>query len=574
MIALPQTPLDRWLPKLVLCLRQYNLRFFTADAIAGVTVGFVALPLAMAFGIASGVTPQAGIYTAVIAGFLISALGGSRTQIGGPTGAFVVIVAGIVTKFGLSGLFMVTMMAGVMLIVMGATGLGTAVKFIPRPVTIGFTNGIAVLIASTQIRDFLGLKTGVVPSEFIGRLQVLFSHLNTIDLRTAAVGCASLAIILLWPFLTKRIPGSIVALLGATTVVIVFQMPVDTVGSRFGGIPTGLPSIHVPTFRTDLILPLLPSALTVALLAAVESLLSAVVADAMSGDKHNSNIELIAQGVANVATPLFGGIPATGAIARTATNIRSGAKTPVSGIVHALTLASILLVAAPLAKFIPLATLAAVLFVVAYNMGEWREIGTILKLSRADRAVWAATFALTVLADLTLAVEVGMALAALLYIYRISQTTTVATVTPEYIESGRAHILQDKELPPYVTILRIHGPFLFGTTDKLAEETEDLKKFAPVVVLRVRNMTAIDATGLHALEVFSDRLRKTGRTLLVCGAREQPSRMLDRAEFVRHIGKENILPDVQAALKRAREVNTSFEGLGNEIAVDLRRAAL
>jgi SulP family sulfate permease len=231
-------------------------------------------------------------------------------------------------------------------------------------------------------------------------------------------------------------------------------------------------------------------------------------------------------------------------------------------------------VAAPLAKFIPLATLAAVLFVVAYNMGEWREIGTILKLSRADRAVWAATFALTVLADLTLAVEVGMALAALLYIYRISQTTTVATVTPEYIESGRAHILQDKELPPYVTILRIHGPFLFGTTDKLAEETEDLKKFAPVVVLRVRNMTAIDATGLHALEVFSDRLRKTGRTLLVCGAREQPSRMLDRAEFVRHIGKENILPDVQAALKRAREVNTSFEGLGNEIAVDLRRAAL
>jgi SulP family sulfate permease len=574
MIALPQTPLDRWLPKLVLCMRQYNLRVFTADAIAGLTVGFVALPLAMAFGIASGVTPQAGIYTAIIAGFLISALGGSRTQIGGPTGAFVVIVAGIVAKFGLSGLFMVTMMAGVMLIVMGATGLGTAVKFIPRPVTIGFTNGIAVLIASTQIRDFLGLTTGVVPSEFIGRLQVLFSHLNTIDLRTAAVGCASLAIILLWPFLTKRIPGSIVALLGATTVVIVFQMPVDTVGSRFGGIPTGLPAIQVPTFRADLILPLVPSALTVALLAAVESLLSAVVADAMSGDKHNSNIELIAQGVANVATPLFGGIPATGAIARTATNIRSGAKTPVSGIVHALTLASILLVAAPLAKFIPLATLAAVLFVVAYNMGEWREIGTILKLSRADRAVWAATFALTVLADLTLAVEVGMALAALLYIYRISQTTTVATVTPEYIESGRAHILQDKELPPYVTILRIHGPFLFGTTDKLAEETEDLKKFAPVVVLRVRNMTAIDATGLHALEVFSDRLRKTGRTLLVCGAREQPSRMLDRAEFVRHIGKENILPDVQAALKRAREVNTSFEGLGNEIAVDLRRAAL
>jgi SulP family sulfate permease len=562
MIALPQTPLDRWLPKIVLCLRQYNLRFFSADVIAGL----VALPLAMAFGIASGVTPQAGIYTAVVAGFIISALGGSRTQIGGPTGAFVVIVAGIVAKFGLSGLFMVTMMAGVMLVVMGATGLGTAVKFIPRPVTIGFTNGIAVLIASTQIR--------AIPSEFIGRLQALISHLYTTDPRTALVGCCSLAIIFLWPFITKRIPGSIIALLAGTLAVIVFQLPVDTIGSKFGGIPTGLPAIHVPTFRADLILPLLPSALTVALLAAVESLLSAVVADGMSGDKHNSNVELIAQGLANIATPLIGGIPATGAIARTATNIRSGGKTPVAGIVHALTLAVILLVAAPLAKFIPLATLAAVLFVVAYNMGEWREIGTILKLSRADKAVWAATFGLTVLADLTLAVEVGMALAALLYIHRISQTTTVATVTPEYIESGRAHILQDKEVPAYVTILRIHGPFLFGTTDKLAEETEDLNKFASVVVLRVRNMTAIDATGLHALEVFSDRLGKTGRTLLVCGAREQPARMLDQAEFVRRIGKENILPDVQAALTRAMEVSTSFGGLGKEIAADLRRAPL
>ena len=557
MIALPETPLDQWLPKLALCLRQYNLRVFTADAIAGVTVGLVALPLAMAFGIASGVTPQAGIYTAVIAGFLISLLGGSRTQIGGPTGAFVVIIAGIIAKFGLSGLFMVTMMAGVMLVVMGATGLGTAVKFIPRPVTIGFTNGIAVLIASTQIRDFLGLQAGSIPSDLIGRLQVLFAHMNTIDPRTVLVSCLSLAIIVLWPLVTRRIPGSIVALLTGTALVSIFQLPVDTIGSKFGGIPTGLPLFHVPTFRADLILPLLPSALTVALLAAVESLLSAVVADGMSGDKHNSNVELIAQGVANLATPLFGGIPATGAIARTATNIRSGAKTPIAGIVHALTLVGILLVAAPLAKFIPLATLAAVLFVVAYNMGEWHGIGTILKLSRADIAVWATTFALTVLADLTVAVEVGMALAALLYIYRVSQTTTVALVTPDYIESGRAHILQDKDVPPYVTILRIHGPFLFGTTDKLAEETADLTRFAAVVVLRVRNMTAIDATGLHALEVFSDRLRKAGRTLLLCGAREQPARMLKQAEFVNHIGKENILPHVEAALNRAREVNSS-----------------
>src|ERR1700730_6602239 len=463
MIALPRTPLDRWLPKLVLCLRQYNLLFFSADVIAGLTVGLVALPLAMAFGIASGVTPQAGIYTAVIAGFLISALGGSRTQIGGPTGAFVVIIAGIVARFGLSGLFIVTMMAGIILIAMGATGLGTAVKFIPRPVTIGFTNGIAVLIASTQIRDFLGLKTGPVPSEFIARIRMLLHFAGTTRWQTVAVAATSLAIILLWPRLTKRVPGSIIALLLSTAVVAGFHFPIETIGSKFGGIPQGFPHFTLPNFQAAHILPLLPSAFTVALLAAVESLLSAVVADGMSGDHHNSNVELVAQGVANIASPLFGGIPATGAIARTATNIRSGALTPMAGMIHALTLLAILLVAAPLARFVPLATLAAVLFVVAYNMGEWREIGTILRLSKTDIAVWFTTFALTVLADLTVAVGVGMALAALLYIRRIAETTTVAAVTPEYLRDGQAHILQDKDIPSNVTILRIHGSFLFGT---------------------------------------------------------------------------------------------------------------
>ena len=354
-------------------------------------------------------------------------------QIGGPTGAFVVIVAGIVAKFGLSGLLMVTAMAGVLLLAMGATGLGTAVRFIPRAVTIGFTNGIAVLIASTQIRDFLGLKAGAVPSEFPARMAKLAAHWNSVGSEHRLVGGVSLAIILLWPLVTKRVPGSIVALLAGTAMAVVFKLPVDTIGTKFGGIPTGLPAFHIPQFRADLILPLLPSAMTVALLAAVESLLSAVVADGMSGDKHNSNVELMAQGVANLVSPMVGGIPATGAIARTATNIRSGAKTPVAGIIHALTLLGVLLAAAPLAKFIPLATLAAVLFVVAYNMGEWRQVGAILRLNRAVRMVWAATFLLTVVADLTIAVEVGMTLAALLYIYRVSQTTTVAKVTPEYM---------------------------------------------------------------------------------------------------------------------------------------------
>ncbi|HSE21133.1 MAG TPA: SulP family inorganic anion transporter [Pyrinomonadaceae bacterium] len=525
-----------------------------ADLIAGVTVGLVALPLAMAFGIASGVSPQAGLYTAVVAGFLISALGGSRLQIGGPTGAFVVIIAGIVANQGISGLLMVTMMAGVILMLMAVTGLGTAVKYIPRPVTIGFTNGIAVLIASTQVKDFLGLETPAIPGEFVMRIRILVNSLDSIHWPSVIIAVGSLAVILIMPKLTKRVPGSILALVLATLGVAVLGLPVETIGSRFGGIPTGLPHVSVPQFRPELIVPLLPAAVTVAMLAAIESLLSAVVADGMSGDRHNSNMELFAQGIANLTVPLVGGIPATGAIARTATNIRSGARTPVSGMVHALTLIVILVVAAPLARFIPLATLAAILFVVAYNMSEWREVRTILKLSNADIVVWLMTFGLTVLVDLTVAVEIGMLLAALLYIYRVSQTTTVAPVTEEYIEDGRPHVLQDKLLPPYVLVLRIHGPFLFGATEKLSEATTDVESLPSVVILRLRNMTAIDATGLHELEKLADRLQASGRTLLLCGARRQPEEFLRQSPFLRRLGEDNMLPHVEAALSRAREV--------------------
>jgi SulP family sulfate permease len=549
----------RWSPKLLLTLRSYKTQDFISDLTAGLTVGLVALPLAMAFAIASGVKPEAGIYTAVIAGFLISALGGSRVQIGGPTGAFVVIVAGIIAKFGVSGLLIVTTMAGIILILMGLTGLGTAVKFIPRPVTIGFTNGIAVLIASTQIKDFLGLQIGTVPSEFVARMSMLLANITTLRWSTVALSTCSLLLILLVPRLTRRIPGSIIALVLATLSVTFFSLPVATIGSTFGGIPTGLPTFSLPAFKPDLIIVLIPAAFTVAMLAAVESLLSAVVADGMTGDRHNSNVELVAQGIANLVVPFFGGIPATGAIARTATNIRSGAKTPIAGMIHALTLLAILLVAAPLARFIPLATLSAVLFVVAYNMGEWKEIGLILRLSKADIAVWAATFLLTVFADLTIAVEVGLGLAALLYILRIAETTTVESVTSEYIREGRLHILQDKDLPPYVTILRIHGPFLFGTTEKLEEATAHLAAFKSVVVLRLRNMTALDATGLYALEKLADRLKKSGRTLLLCGARKQPEHLLTQAAFVNHVGKENILPHVAAALERAQQLKKAIQ---------------
>jgi SulP family sulfate permease len=403
---------------------------------------------------------------------------------------------------------------------------------------------------------------------------MLLHYAGTVRWKTVIIATISLATILLWPRLTKRVPGSIVALLLSTTAVAAFHLPIETIGSKFGGIPQGFPHFILPSFHAAHILPLLPSAFTVALLAAVESLLSAVVADSMSGDRHNSNVELVAQGVANIVSPLFGGIPATGAIARTATNIRSGAQTPIAGMVHALTLLAILLVAAPLARFIPLATLAAVLFVVAYNMGEWREIATILRLSKTDIAVWLTTFALTVFADLTVAVGVGMTLAALLYIYRIAETTTVAPVTREYLKDGQAHILQDKDIPSNVTILRIHGPFLFGTTEKLAEATKNLAPFGDVVILRLRNMTALDATGIHALEQFSDRLRRAGKTLLLCGARDQPSRLIARSEFLQHVGAKNVLPHIQAALSRAREIQGDFVGIGHELALDLERRPL
>jgi SulP family sulfate permease len=542
------------LPKLVVSLRQYSRQMFLHDLLAGITVGLVALPLAMAFGIASGVTPQAGLYTAVVAGFLISALGGSRTQIGGPTGAFVVIVAGIVVRFGLPGLAMVTLMAGIILLAMGLTGLGSAVKFIPRPVVIGFTNGIAILIASTQIKDFLGLRVGAVPSEFLPRMKLLIGHMPSLNWQALATGCATLAIMLILPRFTKRVPASIVALLACTVACALFHLPVETIGTRFGGIPRGLPPFAIPDFHAEHILPLIPSAFTVALLAALESMLSAVVADSMTGDRHNPNVELVAQGIANITSPLFGGIPATGAIARTATNIRSGARSPVSGIVHALTLLLVLLVAAPLASYIPLATLAAVLFVVAWNMGEWREIGGILQLGFTAISVWLVTFALTVFADLTVAVSVGMALAALVYIYRIAETTTVTAVTDDYIRDGLSHSLQGRIIPPYVTLLRIHGPFLFGTTEKLVEATTNVEAFEPVVILRLRNMTAIDATGIHAIESFAKRLTESGRTLLLCGAMEQPSKLLQQPRFLDHVGRENIMPNIQTALDRAREI--------------------
>ena len=552
-------PIERWLPKSVLCFRDYNLRKFSQDAIAGITVGLVALPLAMAFSIASGLTPQAGIYCAIVTGFLISLLGGSRCQIGGPTGAFVVVVAGIVAAHGVDGLFMCTVMAGVLLLIMGATGMGSAVKFIPRPIVIGFTNGIAILIASTQIKDFFGLQVEKVPGVFWLRMEVLAQHLSTLSYFTTGLAVATVVLLVVCRTISIRIPGPILVLVLGTAAVAIFKLPVETIGTRFGGIPGGLPHLHIPTFRPDLIHGLLGPAVTVAMLGAIESLMSAVVADRMSGDRHNPNVELIGQGIANIASPMFGGLPATGAIARTATNIRAGAQSPVAGMIHSLTLLCILLFAAPLVRFVPMAVLAGILMVVAYNMGEWREIPQLLKLTKTDISVWLVTFALTVFADLTVAVEAGMILAALLFISRVANTTSVSQVTDDYVEDGRVHILQDKDIPYYATIFRIHGPFLFGATEKLATVTEKIHQLPPIVIIRLRNMTALDATGMFALEEVARALKASGRVLLLCGAREQPSRLISGSELEHIVGEENICENVEKALARAEDVFEEVE---------------
>jgi SulP family sulfate permease len=548
---------ENWLPKSVLFLRTYDRHKFLLDLVAGVTVGLVALPLAMAFAIASGLTPQAGIYCAIVTGFLISALGGSKTQIGGPTGAFVVVVAGIVAAHGVDGLFMCTVMAGVLLVIMGVTGLGTAVKFIPRPVVIGFTNGIAVLIVSTQVKDFFGLHLDKVPGVFWLRMEELAHSFHTLSFEATALAVFTLLTLITCRSLSARIPGPIVALLLATSSVYFFKLPVETIGTKFGGIPGGLPHLQIPKFHSDLIHGLLGPAFTVAMLGAIESLMSAVVSDRMSNDRHNPNVELVAQGVANVFSPMFGGLPATGAIARTATNIRSGAQSPVAGIIHALTLLCILLFAAPLVSYVPMAALAGILMMVAYNMGEWLEIPQLLKLTKTDISIWLVT--LTVFADLTVAVEAGMILAALLFISRVASTTTVSQVTDDYVEDGRVHILQDKDIPYYATIFRIHGPFLFGATDKISAVTEHLHTLPPVVILRLRNMTALDATGLFALEEAAKALHASKRTLILCGAREQPSQLIHQAEFAEVIGEENICDNVQEALGRAEEVYERLE---------------
>lgn len=542
-------------PKLFDSLKSYSRREFLGDLTAGITVGLVALPLAMAFAIASGVQPQAGLFTAVIAGFIISALGGTRVNIGGPTGAFIVILYGIGVKYGLGNLAICTMMAGVFLFVMGAARLGTMIKFIPYPVTMGFTSGIAVLIFTTQIKDFFGLKMDKVPSDFVPKILALAGSFHTLQWPTVALAAASLAVILFLPKNWRRhVPGTIIALILATLAVYLFKLPVETIGSKFGGIPQGFPMPHFPSISWDNLQNLVRPAVTIALLAAIESLLCAVVADGMIDDRHDSNQELMAQGLANFFSPLFGGIAATGAIARTATNVRSGARSPVAGIVHALTVLLILLIAAPLAKYIPLATLSAVLVNVAFHMGEWHNFARLPKWPRSDAAVFISTFALTIIIDLTVAVEIGIVLAAVLFIKRVSETSHITEVDESTEVDGPQHSLVGKDIPEGVMLYRMFGAFFFGAVDKLESALRRLKREPEVLILRMRTVLAMDATGLNALEDLHERLHRKGKHLVLSAPHTQPYMMMEKAGFLDEIGRENVCPNVDAALARARQI--------------------
>jgi sulfate permease, SulP family len=542
-------------PKLAETLCKYSSHDFSKDLIAGVTVGIVALPLAMAFAIASGVPPQAGIFTAVIAGLIISSLGGTKVCIGGPTGAFIVILYGIYAKYGAENLAICTIMAGVILLGMGFIGLGTMIKYIPYPVTMGFTSGIAILIFSTQIKDFFGLNVAKMPSEFIEKMKVLAEQFGTFQWATLALAAGSLAIIVLWPKKwQRRVPGSIVALVLGTLAVGTFQLPVETIGSKFGGIPQALPQLRIPTMSWENIQHLIQPAFTIALLAAIESLLCAVVADGMIDDRHEPNQELMAQGLANIVSPLFGGIAATSAIARTATNIKSGARTPIAGIVHALTLLIIILAVAPLAKFIPLATLSAVLVNVALHMGEWHNFGRLPKWPKSDSAIFLATFGLTVVVDLTVAVEVGMVLAAVLFVKRVTETTQITAVDDSVDTEGSHHSLVGKEVPPGVLVYRMFGAFFFGATDKLESALKRLKQEPDVLILRMRKVVAMDATGLNALEDLYERLYRKRKHLVLSAPHTQPLMVMEKAGFLDRIGRENVCAHVDAALARAREI--------------------
>jgi len=546
-------------PKLVTTLRDYNRQQFTSDLTAGVIVGIVALPLAIAFAIASGVPPERGLITAIVAGFLISALGGSRVQIGGPTGAFVIIVYGIVQKYGLQGLTVATIMAGVILLAMGFAKLGSVIKFIPTPLVTGFTSGIAVIIFSSQVKDFLGLSMGDVPANFIEKITAYSEHLASASFPSIGVATLALAIIVVWPYVNRRIPGPFVALVVTTALVAIAGIDVETVGSRFGALAATIPAPVVPRLGIEELTALVAPAFSIALLGAVESLLSAVVADGMIGSRHRANMELVAQGVANIASPIFGGMPATGAIARTATNVRNGGRTPVAGIVHAFTLLLITLFFGKWAALIPLATLAAILVVVAYHMSEWRTFIDELHAPKSDVAVLLTTFFLTVIVDLTVAIEIGMVLAAFLFMHRMSEVTAVNAVTRQMAREDREQedvplsYLTPSSVPVGIEVFEISGAFFFGAAEAFKETLTAVGRKPKVLIIRMRDVSLLDSTGLRALRDVMRRSKSERTLVLIAEIHAQPLAALQRSPVFEELGAGQIYTTLEDALDRARE---------------------
>ena len=554
-------------PRLFSALKKYTKADFTTDLMAGIIVGIVALPLAIAFGIASGVSPEKGIVTAIVAGFIISFLGGSKVQIGGPTGAFIVIIYGIIQEYGIEGLMVATMMAGVLLIVLGVFRLGTVIKFIPYPIIVGFTSGIAVTIFTTQIADIFGLDFGgeKIPGDFIGKWMIYFRHFDTVNWWNAAVSMVSIVIIALTPKFSKKIPGSLVAIVIVTLAVYYLKMyggvtSIDTIGDRFS-IQSQLPGASVPPLNWEAIQNLFPVAVTIAVLGAIESLLSATVADGVIGDRHNSNTELIAQGIANIASPIFGGIPATGAIARTMTNINNGGRTPISGIVHAIVLLLILLFLMPLAQYIPMACLAGVLVIVSYNMSGWRTFKALLNNPKSDVTVLLITFFLTVIFDLTIAIEVGLLIACISFMKRVMETTEISVIRDEIDPNLESDLEVHEEhlvLPKGVEVYEINGPYFFGIATKFEEMMVQLGDRPKIRIIRMRRVPFIDSTGIHNLTNLCEMSQKEGIHIILSGVNEKVHRALEKSGFYELLGKENICSNINEAVAKAQEEIVRF----------------
>lgn len=541
-------------PKIFDTLKTYNKALFLKDIIAGIIVGIVALPLAIAFAIASGVSPEKGLFTAIIAGFIISALGGSRVQIGGPTGAFIVIVYGIVQQFGVNGLIIATFIAGILLIIMGLARLGSVIKFIPHPLIVGFTTGIAIIIFSSQMKDLFGLQMGSVPADFIDKWHAYVNNIASINISSLIIGLVTLLIVFFWPKVTHKIPGSLIAIVITTFAVSFLHIPVETIGSRFGAIPSTLPQPQLPSLSFTTIQQLIRPAFTIALLGGIESLLSAVVADGMTGGAHRSNTELIAQGIANVCSSIFGGIPATGAIARTATNIKNGGRTPIAGIVHAITLLIIMLFVGKWAALIPMATLAGILIVVAYNMSELDSFMSVIKGPKSDAAVLVITFLLTVLVDLTVAIEIGMVLATFLFMRKIMQSSSVQQLVFTHEDSAEDSF-EYGHLPKGVDVFEINGPMFFGAAYKFKDAMKVIENPPFILIIRMRNVPIIDATGIRILKEVNDEIRRKGTKLILSEIEdEQVIIELKKSRLLFQIGKANVTDTFEKAVKRADEI--------------------